>query len=175
MKKFCLVIGTIPVLILVFLLLGCDSSSQSRPTALVGEVAPDFTLMNMDGEPVTLSELQGQVVLINFWATWCPPCREEKPTMEKLYQRFRDEGLVVLAVNVEENGHQVVSQYLMNYHYSFPIVLDPRAAVQSQYGVFRYPESFVVNREGVIVERVIGGRDWMANPAYRMIETLIRN
>lgn len=95
--------------------------------------------------------------------------------MEKLYQRFRDEGLVVLAVNVEENGHQVVSQYLMNYHYSFPIVLDPRAAVQSQYGVFRYPESFVVNREGVIVERIIGGRDWMANPTYRMIESLLRN
>lgn len=175
MKKTHLMSKVIAVLILLLAVLGCNSSSQSRPAALVGEVAPDFTLMNMDGEPVTLSELKGQVVVINFWATWCPPCREEKPTMEKLYQRFKDEGLMVLAVNVEENGHQVVSQYLMNYHYSFPIVLDPKAAVQSQYGVFRYPESFVVDRDGVVVERIIGGRDWMANPTYRMIESLVKN
>lgn len=161
------------VLAVVFLLLGCEGSSTSRPSAMIGEPAPDFTLMNMEGEQVSLSDFRGQVVLINFWATWCPPCREEKPTMEKLYERHKDDGLVVLAVNVEENGHQVVSQYLMTNSFSFPIVLDPKAVAQSQYGVFRYPESYVIGRDGIVVEKIIGGRDWMSNPTYRMITSYL--
>lgn len=161
------------VFAVVFLLLGCEGSSTSQPSAMIGEPAPEFTLMNMEGEQVSLSDFRGQVVLINFWATWCPPCREEKPTMEKLYERHKDDGLVVLAVNVEENGYQVVSQYLMTNSFSFPIVLDPKAVAQSQYGVFRYPESYVIGRDGIVVEKVIGGRDWMSNPTYRMITSYL--
>lgn len=174
--RFLLRIGPLFVgLILLLTLSGCDSSSSSRPAVKIGAPAPDFTLVNMDGEMVSLADFRGRIVVINFWATWCPPCREEKPTMEELYKRFKDEGLVFLAINVEENGHQVVSQYLMSHPYSFPILLDAKAVVQGLYGVFRYPESFIIDRNGVAVEHVIGGRDWMQNPTYRMIENLLQN
>lgn len=163
------------VFLFVLLLAGCSGSSDSGPAVTVGAAAPDFTLVNMDGEKVSLSDFHGQVVVINFWATWCPPCREEKPTMEHIYTTFKDEGLVILAVNVEENGHQVVSQYLMSNDYSFPILLDSKAVLQRLYGVYRFPESFVIDRDGVVVERIIGGRDWMRNPTYRLIESLVRS
>ena len=161
-------------LFLLLILSGCQGGSAPSSVA-VGEVAPDFTLVNMDGEMVSLSDYLGQVVVINFWATWCPPCREEKPTMESLYEKFKEEGLVFLAVNVEADGHQVVSQYLLRQSYSFPILLDAKAEVQGLYGVFRYPESYIVDRNGVVAEHVIGGRDWMQNPTYRMVESLLKN
>ena len=163
----------IPMLLVVFLLVGCQSGPP-RSSVTVGEAAPDFTLVNMEGDMVSLSDYLGQVVIINFWATWCPPCREEKPTMERLYQKYKDEGLVFLAVNVEADGHQVVSQYLLRHPYSFPILLDARANVQGLYGVFRYPESYIIDRDGIVVEHVIGGRDWMQNPTYRTVESLLK-
>ncbi len=164
----------VPALFMVLILAGCQGG-PSRSSVAVGEAAPDFTLVNMDGEMVSLSDYLGHVVVINFWATWCPPCREEKPTMESLYQKYEDEGLVFLAVNVEADGHQVVSQYLLRHSYSFPILLDAKAEVQGLYGVFRYPESYIIDRNGVVVEHVIGGRDWMQNPTYRMVESLLKN
>lgn len=153
---------------------GCPGGPPAS-SVVVGEQAPDFTLVNMEGERVSLSDYRGQVVVINFWATWCPPCREEKPTMESLYQQFKDDGLVFLAVNVEADGHQVVSQYLLRHSYTFPILLDGRAEVQGLYGVFRYPESFIIDRDGTVVEQIIGARDWMQNPTFRLIESLLNN
>ncbi|MFO7765830.1 MAG: TlpA disulfide reductase family protein [Pelovirga sp.] len=173
-KKYSRLFLVVPTLFLLLLLFGCQGES-ARPSVTVGEAAPDFTLVNMDGEEVSLSDYRGQVVILNFWATWCPPCREEKPTMERLYQKYQDEGLVFLAINVEADGHQVVSQYLLNNSYTLPILLDAKAEVQGLYGVFRYPESFIIDRNGVVVEHIIGGRDWMENPTYRMVESLLNN
>jgi thiol-disulfide isomerase/thioredoxin len=159
----------------LLLLSGCPGGPPPS-SVVIGEQAPEFTLLNMEGEQVSLSDFRGQVVVINFWATWCPPCREEKPTMEQLYQQKKDDGLVILAVNVEENPHQVVSQYLLQNSYSFPILLDGfKAEVQGLYGVFRYPESYIIDRDGTVVEHIIGGRDWMQNPTYRLIESLLNN
>ncbi len=158
----------------LFLLSGCPGGPPPS-SVVVGERAPEFTLVNMAGEKVALSDYRGQVVVINFWATWCPPCREEKPTMESLYQQFKDDGLVFLAVNVEENGHQVVSEYLMRNSFSFPILLDGKAEVQGLYGVFRYPESYIIDRDGTVVEHIVGGRDWMQGATYGKIESLLKN
>ena len=159
----------------VLLLSGCPGGPPPA-SVVIGEQAPEFTLVNMEGEKVSLSDFRGQVVVINFWATWCPPCREEKPTMEQLYQQKKEDGLVILAVNVEENPHQVVSQYLLQHSYSFPILLDGiKAEVQGLYGVFRYPESYIIDRDGTVVEHIIGGRNWMQNPTYRLIESLLNN
>jgi len=163
----------ISVLLLVvaglFMLSGCPGGAPSS-SVVIGEQAPEFTLLNMEGESVSLSDYR------DFWATWCPPCREEKPTMEQLYQQKKDDGLVILAVNVEDNPHQVVSQYLLRHSYSFPILLDGiKAEVQGLYGVFRYPESYIIDRDGTVVEHIIGGRDWMQNPTYRLIESLLNN
>ena len=105
----------IVVLLTVFLLVGCDNSTSEQPLTKVeseSKLAADFTLTNMQGEQVSLSQYRGKVVILNFWATWCPPCREEMPSMERLYRNYKDKGLVMLAINVDKNGKKVVSQFL---------------------------------------------------------------
>lgn len=127
----------------------------------VGTVAPDFTLPSYEGDSVSLSHLRGKVVIINFWATWCPPCRTEKPRMEKLYQHFAERGdLEILAVNVEEDAQRALATYFQQHSFTFPVLLDSAARVQELYRVYRFPESFIVDRNGIVVDHVIGARDW---------------
>jgi len=162
--------------ITAFLLLGCDNSTPEAPVSkggLVGQVAPDFTLKDMQGQTVTLSQFRGKVVILNFWATWCPPCREEMPSMQRLYRNLESKGLVLLAVNVEKNGKGAVSQFLQKTPYTFPILLDGESVVQNTYGVFRFPESFIIDRNGVVVEKIIGGRNWLSGPIFKVINFLL--
>ncbi len=167
------------LLTVIFLLLisGCSDqpqqSSQPPQGSYIGNPAPDFTLTDMQGRQVTLSQFRGKVVLLNFWATWCPPCREEMPSMERLYQRFKEQGLVMLAVNVEENGFQAVSSFLSRHPHSFPILLDSNADAQNLYRVYRFPESFLIDRNGNVVDKIIGGRDWMSEPIVKKINFLL--
>ncbi len=180
-KLSCLKIAIV-ILLTVFVLAGCDNSSSpsaSTPAAsaakgqLIGNPAPDFTLTNMTGQKVSLSQYRGKVVVLNFWATWCPPCREEMPSMEALYRKYKDQGLVMLAVNVDESGESAVKKFLQKTPYSFPILLDSENVAQNTYGVFRFPESFIIDREGVIVEKIIGGRDWTSAGASKMLNFLL--
>ena len=160
----------------VLLLTGCDNSTsepQVSQGGLVGNPAPDFTLTDMHGQEVALSQFRGKVVILNFWATWCPPCREEMPSMERLYRDYESKGLVMLAVNVEENGKKMVGQFLQKTPYSFPILLDSDSIAQNAYGVFRFPESFIIDRNGVVVEKIIGGRDWLSGPTFKVISFLL--
>ena len=182
MNKLSSIKIAIVILLTVFVLAGCDNStspSASTPVAtvakgrLIGHVAPDFTLTNIAGQQVSLSQYRGKIVVLNFWATWCPPCREEMPSMEALYQKYKDQGLVMLAVNVDENGESAVKKFLMKTPYSFPILLDSENVAQNIYGVFRFPESFIIDREGVIVEKIIGGRNWLSAGASKMLDFLL--
>ena len=127
----------------------------------------------MQGKQVTLSQFRGKVVILNFWATWCPPCREEMPSMERLYKHFEEKGLVMLAVNVEQNGFQAVSSFLNQTPYQFPILLDTNAEVQNLYQVFRFPESFLIDRNGNVVDKIIGGRDWMSGSIVKKVNFLL--
>lgn len=161
----------------VLLFAGCENSSSEKPVAkggLVGQTAPDFTLTDMQGENVALSQFRGKVVILNFWATWCPPCREEMPSMEQLYRDLESQGLVMLAVNVEKNGKEAVTQFLQKRSYSFPILLDSENVAQNTYGVFRFPESFIIDRNGVVVEKIIGGRNWLSGPTFEVINFLLK-
>lgn len=144
-----------------FALLGCSSPPQtvSGPPA-VGQAAPDFTLNDLGGQPFTLSALRGKVVIVNFWATWCPPCRAEMPSMELLHRELADEGLVMLAVNIEKEGRQSVPRFLATGSHTFPVLLDDQEVVQKRYGVYKFPESFVIRKDGVIDDKVIGAIDW---------------
>jgi len=155
----------------------CNNSEQAPQSVpqggLVGKAAPDFSLTDMQGQQVSLSQYKGQVVVLNFWATWCPPCREEMPSMEKLYRDYKDKGLVMLAVNVEENGRKAVAGFLQRQPYSFPILLDTQSVAQNTYGVFRFPESFIIDRNGVVVEKIIGARDWLSGPTFKLIDFLL--
>lgn len=116
----------------------------------------DFTLSDLAGKPWTLKELRGSVVLVNFWATWCPPCRKEMPDLETLYQRFGQKGLVILAISDEEAGK--VRPFVAEHHVSYPILLDPGREVNELFHVEGIPKSFVYDREGKLVAQAIDMR-----------------
>jgi peroxiredoxin len=146
------------VLIVTALLL---SAGAGFAAGQANRKAPDFTLEDMQGNKVSLSDFRGKIVMINFWATWCPPCVEEMPSMEKLHQRFKGDDFVLLAINVEADARPIVENFLKKNHYTFPVLLDGDARVQQLFGAYRFPETLIINRRGEIVTRVIGGRDWM--------------
>jgi peroxiredoxin len=124
------------------------------------QLAPDFSLVDLEGRAVRLSALRGKVVLLNVWTTWCPPCREEMPSMDRLYRALENESFALLAVSQDDQGRAAVDTFVQEVPVSFPVLLDPERQVGSAYGVWGYPETFVIDREGLIVERVIGPRDW---------------
>jgi len=128
----------------------------SAPQA--GFTAPDFTLKTPTGETFTLSELRGQAVLVNLWATWCPPCRAEMPAIEKVYQEYKDQGFIVLALNMtyQDDPFKVVP-FIQEYNLTFPILLEETGDVASLYQLRSLPSSYFINRAGIIQEVVIGG------------------
>jgi peroxiredoxin len=121
--------------------------------------APDFTLQDVDGKTWQLSELRGRPVIVNFWATWCPPCREEMPSMQRAWEQLQAEGVVLLAINVGESA-DTVFQFTANYPVDFPLLLDLDSAVLNQWPVQGLPATFVVDPQGRIAYRAIGGREW---------------
>jgi len=133
---------------------------ESAQLVDVGAQAPDFQLEDTKGNKVSLADLRGKVVLVNFWATWCPPCRAEMPSMEKLNESMAGEDFIMLAINVEENGRSVVPEFLNRSPHSFPILYDDQGVVQKLYGVYKFPESFVIRKDGVIDDKVVGAIDW---------------
>jgi cytochrome c biogenesis protein CcmG, thiol:disulfide interchange protein DsbE len=136
-------------------------------------LAPDFAVPDLSGQAVRLSGLRGKVVLLNLWTTWCPPCREEMPSMEKLYQRLRDRGFVLLAVSQDEGGKEAVEPFVRDLGLTFPVLVDPEHQVGDRYQVWGYPESFIIDREGRVVERVIGPRDWTLPEQVAALERLL--
>ena len=147
----------------ILVIQGCTSSSQSiasdgqEATAAVnvGERAPDFTLVDLDGNPVSLSDFRGKTVFVNFWATWCPPCRAEMPEIEAIYQEYKDKGVVVIGVDILES-EDVVRQYVQQGGYSWTFVLDTSGEVTGNYKVTAIPTSFFIDREGIIQAVNIG-------------------
>lgn len=165
---------TILLIALSFLLHSSIALAGQTLTKVPGNPeAPEFNLEDQDGNFLKMSDYKGKVVIVNFWATWCPPCREEMPSMERLYREFESQGLVMLAVNVEANGKQMVAKFLQKTPHSFPILLDSDNIAQNAYGVFRFPESYIIDRNGVVVEKIIGGRDWMSGSIFKLIKFLI--
>ncbi len=135
---------------------GSDSQADRLETAPVrGALAPEFSLKNLDGEQVTLSELRGHPILINFWATWCAPCRIEMPAMQDRFERYKDQGFVVLAVDFDEPP-SAVEAFRDELGLTFDLLLDPGAEVQELYRNRSYPTSFFVDAAGVIQVHHIG-------------------
>lgn len=135
--------------------------------------APDFTLSGPDGKPVTLSSLRGKVVLLNFWATWCPPCREEMPSMETLYQAFKGRSdFVMLAVSSQETK-ATVDQFLKKTPYNFPILLDTRGEVSSMYSVSAIPTTYLIDARGIVIAGKVGGHDWSTQAVARELGSLL--
>jgi peroxiredoxin len=135
--------------------------------------APDFRLMSRDGQAVSLSDLKGQVVMINFWATWCGPCRQEMPLLEQLYSRYESLGFTLLGVNVEENSHDAES-FLEDTPVSFPILFDPENGVSQLYNVSAMPSTVIVDRSGNMRFLHHGYQPGYENEYQNQIRTLVR-
>lgn len=126
-----------------------------------GKMAADFTLPGLDGSQISLSSLRGKVVFLNVWATWCGPCREEMPSIERLYEEFAKEpDFVVLAVSQDSEGRGAVDSYVRQNGYKFRVLLDPRNEVGDAYDVSGIPETFIIDRTGRIVAHHVGPYDW---------------
>ena len=121
-----------------------------------------------------LKDLQGKVVFLNFWATWCGPCRDEMPSMEALYTQYKDKGLEIIAVNVRESSKEVLA-FMNEYSLSFPAVLDSDGRVSNSYGIQAIPTSFIIDREGKIITRLVGSIDWDTPEIRAAIESLLAN
>ena len=144
------------LLILAIAVVACSGAGAGTPEGInVGNRAPDFTLEALDGSKVSLEDHRGKVVLINFWATWCPPCRAEIPDIEAAYRAHQDDGFVVLGVNVEE-GHELVAPFVDAFEMSYPVLLDESGRLLQTYRAIGLPMSVVLDREGVIQARHIG-------------------
>jgi cytochrome c biogenesis protein CcmG/thiol:disulfide interchange protein DsbE len=134
------------------------SAEQNISAPQAGFAAPDFTLSTPTGETFTLSELKGQAVLVNLWATWCPPCRAEMPAMERMYQEYRERGFIVLAVNTTSQDDVFgVVPFAEKHALSFPVLLDETNTVATRYQLRSLPSSYFIDRDGMINEVVIGG------------------
>jgi peroxiredoxin len=136
--------------------------------------APDFTLMGLEGRSVQLRELRGKVVLLNFWATWCAPCQHEMPSMERLYQTFKQTGFVLLAVSMDRQGAEVARPFAAHLKLNFPILLDPASEVSRQYGVRGLPTTYLIDPDGLLIGAVIGARDWHRTETKALIAGLLR-
>jgi peroxiredoxin len=134
--------------------------------------AKDFTLEDLEVSAVNLKDFQGKVVFLNFWATWCPPCRVEMPAMEKLWQKFKQEDFVILAVDLRERKEKINS-FVKTNGYTFPVLLDSMGAVANTYGIRAIPTTYLLDSEGRIVGRALGARDWASADAFKLIEQLL--
>jgi peroxiredoxin len=139
-----------------------------------GVSAPDFTLKGLHGNTVNLQGLRGKVVFLNFWATWCPPCRLEMPTMEELHKEFSSQGLVILAINFQEAPKEI-KEFFKEHNLTFTTLLDREGKVFDLYKAWSLPTTYFVNKDGEIVGRVIGYRDWHGEQAKAFFRQLLEN
>ncbi len=143
-----------------------------KPSRL--QAAKEFSVPSLNGKTLRLADYKAKVVFLNFWATWCPPCKEEMPAMERLYQRYSDKGLIVLAVSVDSEGGPIVAPFVKEYKLTFPIGLDQKMAVADRYGVRGLPTSFLVNKAGTLVALALGPREWDGKAGQALIESLLK-
>ncbi len=134
--------------------------------------AEDFTLRTLEGERVSLKDYRGKVIFLNFWATWCGPCRMEMPSMEKLWQDFKEEDFLILAVNIQEES-KLVSSFMKEMNLSFPVLLDEKGSVARSYGIRGIPTTLFLNPKGETIGTAVGARDWASEESFRLIRELL--
>jgi peroxiredoxin len=150
-------------------------SGRHGPIA-AGEKAAPFNLTDLQGDLVSMAKLRGKVVFLNIWATWCAPCREEMPSMEKLYEQLRaNKGFVMLAVSQDSGSRDEVAEYVKKHGYKFDVLLDPQNSVAEAYKVSGVPETFIIDRQGRIVAHHSGAFDWSQKAIADALEELLKD
>lgn len=177
------VVGGVLLLLALLVGLGWRVRDRFQPVE-VGTPAPDFAGYDLDGRPVSLGALRGQVILLNVWATWCPPCIEEMPSMQRLYERVGPEGLRVVAVSIDAAAGERdlfgrpggdVRAFAQRLGVEFDLWRDPPGDIQRAYRTTGVPESFVIDRDGIIIKKVIGATDWDSETNVELMRRLLRS
>ncbi len=151
-----------------------DFYSKIRINLIKGDKkAPDFSLVDLHGKKVALQQFRGKIVLLNFWATWCGPCKEEMPFLEILYQQFKEKEFVLLTVSVDYEGPKPVQEFISKQRYTFPVLLDPKCEVLDLFDVKGIPTTFIIDKKGKLLGKAIGPRDWKCQEAISLISTLV--
>jgi peroxiredoxin len=138
-----------------------SAASNSKGSVEKGEIAPDFTLQTVNGKSYKLSDFRGKKVLLNFFATWCPPCKGEMPHMEEFYKENKDNGVVVIAVDLTtgETDPNNIPKFIKNYGLTFPVLLDKQGDIGDIYQAFSIPTSYFINANGIIQDKMVGAMD----------------
>lgn len=139
----------------------------------VGALAPNFSLTDGEGKALSLESLRGKVVLLNFWATWCPPCQQEMPGLESLYLKFKDRNFTVLGVSLDEEGWDPIRKFLQTVPVTFPIVNDAEQKATDVYQIYRVPETYLIDKEGRIADKIVGPQDYTHEVFSKKIERLL--
>ena len=160
--KFSLSALAIPLVLLAWIWVSRIPPSALPSSAIEAPkenfLAPDFNLLSMEDSKIKLSDLRGKPVILNFWASWCPPCRAEMPAFQKAWQEYGDTDLIILAVNAtHQDSLSDIEIFIDQHHLEFPILLDISGGVSADYQIHSLPTTFVINREGIIIKELIGG------------------
>ena len=166
------------MLMLSFIAVACDRNDQKSQgksgEPLEQTTAPDITVTALDGSSLKLSSLKGKVVLLTFWATWCPPCREEIPSMMRLNSTMAGKPFQMLAVSIDEGGKPAVDEFYKSTGFMLPTYLDQENAAGTIYGITGVPESFIIDKEGIIVKKIIGPVEWDSPDVKAFLEGLLK-
>jgi len=159
---------------LVFWSLSCAGApDMEQPRTRVP--APDFTLSTLQGEPVHLHDYRGKLVLLNFWATWCPPCREEMPSLQSLWQDFKNRDFIILAIATDRGNKKGVTRFAARLGLDFPILLDPHGKVRQRYEVFGLPLTYLIGKDGKILGRFTAAQTWNSTAIKDQLRTLLQD
>lgn len=138
----------------------------------VGDTAPGFTITTDNGRTISASDFGGKLLVLNFWATWCPPCVEEMPSLDRFQKTFADKGVVVLGISVDKN-EKVYKSFLSKAPVSFLTARDPEAAINADYGTFKYPETYIIDARGKVLRKYIGPEDWSNERMLNDVRSLL--
>ena len=169
--KQTIVFIVLAVAIVFFFLFVFSKAPKGTKIIKEGDQAPEFTLKSMDGKSVNLSQFRGKAVMVHFWATWCPPCVDEIPTLEKLYRTLMGSNFEMLAISVDDGGDAVRS-FMQRNKLSLPVFLDPGKSVSASYGTFKFPETYILDRNGRVRYKMIGPANWDDPAAVKALQEL---
>jgi peroxiredoxin len=164
--------------LLLFVLLILNGLAAAGPIKNLQEMkerekAPAFALANLDGKKVQLSDFRGRIVFLNFWASWCAPCREEMPGMEKLFRDLKGQDFVILGVNVKENREKA-QKFAQELKITFPLLLDPQGEVGLLYGAWGLPTTYIIGKKGEVIARAFGPAVWDSKESYEYFRSLFQ-
>lgn len=160
------------IALLVMALLWVVSGAFRERLVVVGDTAPDFSVVAENGKAIRPKDFGGKLLLLNFWATWCPPCVDEMPSLEQLHRTLGPKGLVVFGLSVDKD-EQVYRRFLEQAKISFPTARDNGQRLNLEYGTVKFPETYIISREGKVLRKIISSRDWMAPNILQDLESLL--